>query len=63
MDQCSADRRNVVSLDDYRPLGSPENGRPPPSPRPAAARPCVLPPPVDAVGLIHPANRPLVIAA
>ena len=63
MDQNAVDRRNIVSLDDYRPRNSSENGRPPPSPRPAAARPCILPPPADAIGSNHPVTRSLVFAA
>ena len=62
MDRADVDRQNVISLTDYRRIGSTDNERPPPSPRPAAARPCILLPPIDAIGLNHPVARSLVAA-
>ena len=62
MDRADVDRQKVVALTAYRRIGSTDNERPPPSPRPGAARPCIQLPPVDAIGMNHPVARSLVAA-
>jgi hypothetical protein len=46
----SAEQRKIVWLADYRRGDSPDNERPPPSPRPAAARQPAPPSSIDALG-------------